>query len=60
MITSQLLSPRDLLSLNAEQLDSLDTAIEAEIIKSPECMKLLRNKIEKDYLPVIHEMKKQK
>jgi hypothetical protein len=60
MILSQLLSPRDLLSLNADQLDRIDGVIEAEIIKSDEIMRLLKTKLEKEYLPAIQELKKQK
>jgi hypothetical protein len=54
MILSQLLS------LNADQLDRIDGVIEAEIIKSDEIMRLLKTKLEKEYLPAIQELKKQK
>jgi hypothetical protein len=60
MITSQLLRPNDLLTLSDEQLDSIDAVIEAEIIKSDECMSFLRGKLGKDYLPAIQELKKDK
>ncbi len=45
MVLSQLLSPRDLLALNQGQLDSLDALVEAEIIKSDQCMKVLKQKL---------------
>jgi hypothetical protein len=60
MITSQLLSPRDLLTLSEAQLSSIDLILEAEIIKSEECLKLLRDKLDRDYLPAIRELEKQK
>jgi hypothetical protein len=60
MITSQLLSPRDFLTLSEEQLSSIDVILEAEIIKSDECLKLLREKLDRDYLPAIRELEKQK
>ena len=58
MITSQLLSPKDFLSFSQSQLDNIDTVIEAEIIKSPECMAILKQKLEQDFLPVIRELHK--
>ena len=64
MIVSQLLRPEDLLALSGDQLDSMDVVIEAEIIKSDECMTFLKSKLQsklqKDYLPVIHDLKKNK
>lgn len=56
MVLSQLLSPRDLLALNQGQLDSLDTLIEAEIIKSAQCMKVLKQKL----APAIREVQRKK
>jgi hypothetical protein len=56
MVITQLLSARDLLTLTPAQLESIDTIIEAEIVKSDEIMQLLKQKLEKDYLPVIREL----
>jgi len=56
MIITQLLSARDLLTLTPSQLDSIDTIIEAEIVKSDEIMRLLKQKLEKDYLTVISDL----
>lgn len=54
MVRSQLLSARELFTLTDSQLDELDSMIDAEIIKSEQCMRTLREKL----APVIEELKK--
>jgi hypothetical protein len=54
MVRSQLFGARELLTLGESHLDELDSMIDAEIIKSEECMRILREKL----APVIEELKK--
>jgi hypothetical protein len=53
VVRSQLFRARELLALSDSQLDELDAMIDAEIIKSEQCMKILREKL----APVIDELK---
>lgn len=57
-ILSQLLSPRELLAMDASQLDSIYGLLEAEVMQNQEFMKSFRAKLEREIVPVMKAVKK--
>lgn len=52
-ILNELLTTKDLLNLNATQLDTIYGRIEKEVMQSPEFLEHLRATLEKEVVPEI-------